>query len=125
MHVAYLSIDEVNQAAAQEIAEALDVTLFIRTPRDKPPGKEFDGVLCDWDSWPSSGRAEFVAMSARESIASRVAAHGYNISEEESESLIYSGVLVWRVLEAEVFRRLIQATPQVVRLAYQTEEKAL
>jgi hypothetical protein len=125
MHFAYLSTDEVNQASALEIAADLHVDLSILTPKDKPPDKEFDALLCDWDSWPTGGRAAFLAIAAHDPLALCAAAHGYNFTDEEAESLLYNGVIVCRILEPEVFRVLIEATPLELHQAERKHESTV
>ncbi len=108
MQFAYLSTDEVNQALALELALECGVSLHQLAPKEGPPDRGYDAVLCDWDSWPPEGRREFLAETG--GMPYRPAAvHGYNLDEDEADILTRRGVTVYRNIQREVFLRLCRA----------------
>lgn len=102
MRLAYLTIDEVNQALALDFSSELDVTLTILAPKEGPPDRAYDAVLCDWDSLPTEVRADFFTMSAWDALPRAVAVHGYSLTAEESIELLNRGVLIYRRLTPRV-----------------------
>ena len=117
MHLAYLTIDEVNQALACDFSSELDVNLTILAPKDGPPDRAYDAVLCDWDSMPTEVRTVFFAMSACDSLPRAVAVHGYSLTTEESLELLNLGVLIYRRLTPQVIRVLNRIVDASVRQA--------
>jgi hypothetical protein len=109
MLVAYLSIDEVNQALATEMALACSVTVHPVWPRDPPPNGEYEALLYDWDSWPAERRKQVLEGLADGPPHRPAAVHGYNLTEDEAEALRRYGVAVHRSLRPEVFERLRRA----------------
>ena len=117
MHLAYLTIDEVNQALAFDFSSELDVNLTVLAPKEGPPDRAYDAVLCDWDSLPTEVRTVFFAMSACDSLPRAVAVHGYGLTTKESIELLNLGVLVYRRLTPQVIKVLNRIFDASVRQA--------
>jgi hypothetical protein len=106
MRCAYLTTDEVNNALALEWAAACGIELFPLAPKDGPPGREYDALLCDWDFWPVELRREMLADLSNGRPPRALAVHGYNLDEDKTMHLRNLGVDVQRSLHLDVFRRL-------------------
>jgi hypothetical protein len=112
MRLAYLTTDEVNQALAQEMAPRCGVSLCPLAPKDGPPDRGYDAVLCDWDSWPAERREELLAgLGGLRS--GPVAVHSYSLDAAQADALRSRGVAVHRRLEKEVFQLLCGAAMSV------------
>jgi hypothetical protein len=109
MRFAYLTTDEVNQALALELAADQGVIVHPLAPKDGPPDRGYDAILCDWDSWPQDGRAHLLSMAKRGSFSGRFAVHGYNFTSEEARTFLSNDVMVHRILKAEVLRLLTES----------------
>jgi hypothetical protein len=106
MLIAYLTIDEVNQQLAMQMADECGETVCLLTPNDPPPDEDFDAVVYDWDYLPvqrqQSIRADLLAGRSRRPVA----VHGYNLKEDYVEALRRQNVAVYRALQPEVFQSL-------------------
>jgi hypothetical protein len=109
MLVAYLSIDEVNQALAAEMALACGLTVHPVWPKDRPPNGEYEALLYGWDSWPAERREQVLEGLADGPPHRPAAGHGYSLTEDEAEALRRRGVAVHRSLRPEVFTQLRRA----------------
>jgi hypothetical protein len=116
MRFAYLSTDEVNIALALAMAKGCGVTLNPLAPKDGLPDAAYDGVLCDWDSWPLEARDDLLAMLSAGSQPRRIAAHSYNLSDEQATAFFNKGFMVHRVLQPNIFKRLARAVVVAKRL---------
>jgi hypothetical protein len=109
MRCAYLTIDEVNEALAVEMAGACGVLLDLLTPKEAPPHAEHDAVLIDWDHWPAERREGLLAGLRGGPLPRPVAVHSYNLVDGQAEALRAQGVTVHRSLQPEVFQSLREA----------------
>jgi len=124
MRLAYLTTDEVNQALAVASCMARKISLSILTPMDCPFEDRYDGVLCDWDSWPTERREDFLAMS-RDLPGIPTAVHGYYLPDEIVEDLMRNGVLVYRTLEPQLFRELAELASAKVLISMRKERRVV
>jgi hypothetical protein len=108
MRIAYLTTDEVNEAVALEMAQACGVALYPLAPKDGPPDKGYDAVLCDWDFWPVDRRRELLAGRDGHPYLP-LAVHGYNLDEGQAEGLRRRGAAVHKNLRPEVFLELFES----------------
>jgi len=107
----YLSTDPVNIAAAEELAAArgLDLDLLeLAEPRDMPRIEKQNALLIvDWDHIPPDYRDRVL-----DSPALRVVAiHGYGVSDSVARFLPRRGILYFKRLGPELFRRLDDLEP--------------
>ena len=106
MRFAYLTLDEVHEDLALELAATCGVTLCPLAPKDGPPDGRFDAVLIDWDSWPCQRRQEALTELLSRPTPCPVAVHGYNLEDGQVKSLCHQGVAIYGSLRPEMFRRL-------------------
>jgi len=109
MRLAYLTIDEVNEALALEMARACGVHLDPLAPKDPPPDGEYDAVLIDWDHWPLEVRDKLLTRLRAGPQGHAVAVHSYHLADDQAEVLRGRGVAVHGRLEPEVLRLLCEA----------------
>jgi hypothetical protein len=92
----YLTTDDVNGTAAQDLATALGIDLEAAEPRDvarlKGEGAE---VVLDWDHLPPEDRSSLLNGFA----VRVVGVHGYNIADSVASFLPLRGVVVSRHLD--------------------------
>jgi hypothetical protein len=96
----YLTIDQVNGAAAKVMAEQHGVALELAEPRDMPRLEDEGAlVILDWDFLPPEHRSRVL-----ESQALRVVAvHSYGLSDSIAGFLSRRGILYFKRLGPEVF----------------------
>ncbi|HYT89135.1 MAG TPA: hypothetical protein VEL76_10540 [Gemmataceae bacterium] len=109
MKIGYLTIDEVNQRLAVELAGACGAVLEIVWPRDEPPDGRFDAVLYDLDCRPPSEREQLLGVLLAGPVTCPVALHSYNLEEHQIETLQANGIAVHRTLASEAFQSLALA----------------
>jgi hypothetical protein len=109
MNVAYLSIDEVNQATARELAEAHRAGFDLLSMSDPQANGQFDAVVYDFDSLPADCRRPILAQLLAGRWSRRRAVHGYGLAEELVRALRSRGVLVARKLTPELFACLLRS----------------
>jgi hypothetical protein len=107
MRIAYLSLDEVNQSLARRMAEACHADLEVRLPVDPPVDGDYQAVLWDLDFWPSENQDAAFERLLADRHRKRVAVHSYRLPEEQAHALRRRGVGVFRMLEPEVLRWLV------------------
>src|SRR5262245_44837735 len=110
--IAYLTLDEVNQDLAEQLAEGCGITLHLLTFQETPLGEAFDAVVFDWDSLPASDRTRIQAELLAGPLPCPVAVHRYNVAEGLAAELGQNGVVVHRCLGPGVFAQLRQAAEQ-------------
>jgi hypothetical protein len=101
--VAYITLDEVNLALADELAEKCGAVLCGLTPGDAAPNGSFDAIAYDLDHLPQEERKRIIAELLANSTVTPVAVHSYNLDEEAAESLRKRGVGVFHRLEEDLF----------------------
>jgi hypothetical protein len=107
MRIAYLSLDEVNQDFAVELAEFFGATVYPVSPRDEPLDGRFDAVLFDLDSLRWHGSRAILSEDLLSGLTcGRIAVHGYSLSGDQAMALRNKGIAVFERLGADVFRSL-------------------
>lgn len=115
MLISYLTLDEVNQQVAREIAQACRVILHLLTLDDASARSVRDPVVYDLDYLPPERRQQILAELLSDSPHGIVAVHSYNLADRQIARLRRNGVAVFRRLERRVFRRLKSAVLQRAR----------
>jgi len=110
--IAYLTVDEVNEGLALELAAACGVRLEVLWPRDEPPDGRFDAAVYDLDCLPVCLRQEVLSKLAAASAPWPAAVHGYALAGDQVRPLRKRGVVVRRRLGAALFRRLCGGSDQ-------------
>jgi hypothetical protein len=106
--IAFLSTDEVNQSMMEELTGACGARMVPRQPRDPSPDGQFDAVLYDLDHLPAAERQQGLAeLLAGRGPRGRVAVHSFNLEAGQVKALRRRGVGVFRRLDAEVIRWLL------------------
>jgi hypothetical protein len=109
MRFAYLTRDEVNQDLALTFAAEHGVQLEVHARGDALDGREYDAVLCDFDSFPSEEReANLVTLLACPKNKP-FAVHTYNLDNGQLQDLRRNGALTVKSLRGELFGRLLAA----------------
>jgi hypothetical protein len=106
MRIAYYTTDEVNIDLALQMADVCGATLYLLPSSDVPPPGRFHAALYDWDALSLYRRQEILLESLANLSSCPVAVHGYNLEEEEVETLHQDGVAVFDCLDPEVFQTL-------------------
>jgi|SRR5262249_52337693 len=109
MRVAYLTLDEVNQHLALDLADQHGVSLDVQARPEDLTERQYDAVLYDPDSFPPHERLANLAAVLACPSDRRVAVHGYAFSTEFLHVLRRCGAIVARRLEDVVFKRLVTA----------------
>src|SRR5579864_5850246 len=106
LHVAYLSIDEVNLSTARELVEERNAAF--NAPSFSEPLPYLDAVVYDLDCLPPDLREQIVAQlrSGRPSFPTAV--HSYGLADELARDLRSNGVLVARKLTPGLLARLLR-----------------
>lgn len=99
----YLTIDPVNAATAEELAEQNCVLLELAEPRDLPRlEKENALLIVDWDFIPPDYRDRVLASTALRVIA----VHGYNVPSSVATFPPRRDILCYSKLGPELFQAL-------------------
>jgi hypothetical protein len=106
MHIAYLSIDEVNRALAERLAAAGGDVLCVLEPRDPASLGNGAARVYDLDSLPPRLRASVLADLRAAPPPMPAAVHSYSLEDEDVEALSRNGVVVVRRLGLKLFRAL-------------------
>jgi hypothetical protein len=101
--VAYLTVDEVNQAVATALAPRCHVTVEPVSFREWPLARPFAAVVYDLDSFPPADREAVLTRLLSTLALDPVAVHSYSLSEGRVKRLRHNGVAVHRRLTAAVF----------------------
>ena len=109
MRIAYVSIDEVNQARAERMAAECGAVVCKVEPKDPGPDGLFDAVLYNLDDVPRDQRSALIEGLRRGESDHPKAVHGYDLTDEQARSLHQVGVLVARRLDFGLFRSLLEA----------------
>jgi hypothetical protein len=109
MRIAYVSIDEVNQALAARIAAEFGAVVCRVAPKDPAPDGLFDAVLYNIDDVPRDQRSELVERLRRGELDHPTAVHGYDITDEQASSLRQAGVAAAHRLDTGLFYDLLEA----------------
>jgi hypothetical protein len=113
MRIAYVNIDEVNRDLAARMAAKFGAVVCELLPQDPPPDGQFDAVLYNLDDVPRNQRFALVEGLRRGNAGHPTAAHGYDISDEQAETLRRGGVAVSPRLDAELLRSLCEAAREI------------
>ena len=116
MRVAYLTVDEVNQEMAAELAARCHVTVEPVSFRDWPLQRPFDAVVYDLDSFPKAERAEVLTKLLNSLALYPVAVHSYSLTEGQVRRLRRNGIAVHRRLTEAVFLGLKPRRAEAGRL---------
>ena len=87
MRIAYVSIDEVNQALAEQMAAECGAVVCNLLPKDPPPDGLFDAVLYNLDDVPRDERPALLEGLRRGEPGQPTAVHGYDITDEQARTL--------------------------------------
>jgi len=109
MRIGYLSLDEVNQSLARQLASKIGVELHSLSFREDEPVGSCDAYLYELDCLTQLDRRELLARIVAGPAQRPAAVHSWNVSPNERRALHGKGVDVFRRLEEVVFRRLRRA----------------
>jgi hypothetical protein len=120
MRIAYLSADEVNRDLVTRWADARDITLELLDLGLIPDGMSVDALLCDLDHLLVPRPPEHLTVLLPR-VSCLVVVHGYNLDDQQAQTLLDGGVLVVRALTEDFLDRLYRAAralawPPVSRL---------
>jgi hypothetical protein len=105
MRIAYLTLDDVNQELALELAARWGIRMDVLSPRDSFPEGALDLVLYDLDHWPEPERQQALSRLLDGPAPHPTAVHSYNLDERQVKALRGRGVAVYRRLGAAVFKQ--------------------
>lgn len=109
MRIAYLTLDDVHEVVAAQMAAEYDIELRTWWPKDGPPDGACSAQLYDLDYWPLPERRQVLSDLLAGRLPGPVGVHGYNLDDEQMEALAKRGVIVGRYLEPELLARLYLA----------------
>jgi hypothetical protein len=107
VRIAYLTLDEVNQHLALNLADEQNVCLEVQARPDNIIGREYDAVIYDPDSFPPNERPTNLTTILTCPLNKPVAVHSYCISPDQADILLRRGALTARQLGAGLFLRLL------------------
>jgi hypothetical protein len=113
MRIAYVNIDEVNQDLAARMAAKCGAVVCGLLPQDPAPDGQFDAVLFNLDDVPRDQRSALVEGLRQGKSGHPTAVHGFDISDEQAETLRRDGVAVSPRLHAGLLRRLCEAAREI------------
>src|SRR5262245_34261766 len=110
MAIAYVSIDEVNQDIAYQLANGR--TLEVLSPGDPVGNDLWDAEIYDLDYLPANYREEILDELCSWPPDVAVAVHGYSLDEKQRKTLRQNGVLVARRLSQELVNAVLQQSAE-------------
>jgi len=110
MAIAYVSIDEVNQDIAYQLANGK--TLEVLSPGDPNGNEQWEAEIYDLDYLPDNYREEVLYDLCSWPPDVVVAVHGYNLDEKQRKALRRNGVLVARQLSQELVNAVLQQSAE-------------
>src|SRR5262249_23870697 len=96
-------------ALATQMAAKYGAVVSQLRPGDAPPDGLFEAVLYNLDDLPSSERPAFLEGFCHEPPDRPTAVHGYDITDEQAESLRRQGIAVGKRLHRGLIRSLCQS----------------
>jgi hypothetical protein len=108
MRIGYLTLDEVNENLAQELAARFHIRLERLSFCDDAAVQCCDALLYEVDFLAPGDRERLLARLIDRSGDAPVAVHGFHLCRRETRFLRGSGIKVFRRLETKVFRQLIR-----------------
>jgi hypothetical protein len=109
MRIGYLTLDEVNENLARELAARFHVQLERLSFCNDSTEAFCDARLYEVDYLAPGDRQRLFASLINRSQDTPVAVHGFHLRGREIRSLRAAGIKVFRRLETKVFRRLVDA----------------
>jgi hypothetical protein len=113
MRIAYMTIDEVNQALAAHLVAECSAVVCTLLPKHPSPAGPFDAVIYDLDGMPSDERSALLEHLGRGTPDHPTAVHGYDLTVEQTGALIRNGVAAARRLHTGLLRSLLSAVRRV------------
>ncbi|HYT92120.1 MAG TPA: hypothetical protein VEL76_25620 [Gemmataceae bacterium] len=107
MKFGQLTIDEVHQDLAREVAGLCGVEVETIEPRDLPLRTPCDAAIVDWD-YLGRGRGDLLKHLLTSLPKHAIALHTYDIDEQEYLRAL-GFAAVFPCLDADVFRALLAA----------------
>jgi hypothetical protein len=96
MIIAYVNADEVNQELAARTAIQHGAVISRVVPEGPLPDGEFDAVLCNLDDVPRGQRFALLEELLVGALHRPTAVHGYDMTEDQIQTLNQRGVAVAR-----------------------------
>ena len=106
MRIAYVAIDEVNQALADRMAAKCGAIICHLRPGEVHPDGQFDAVLYNLDDVPRDQQPAFLEGLCLGAPDCPSAVHGYAIADEQAQALGRQGVAVAQRLHPALLRSL-------------------
>jgi hypothetical protein len=106
MKIAYFSTDEVNRALAIKFARRQDHTVVASVALGSTAPSDLDAVIYDLDYLPTELRQDILYTLSLGPCPIPVAVHSYNLEDDCKTTLHRNGVLVYRRLRPQIFRKL-------------------
>jgi hypothetical protein len=100
MTVAYLTHDEVNAAAARELASRLGLSLVVLDIRQIHPTA--GRLVCDLDHLPPEVKSELLSNARAGVNMCSIGVHSYHLTPEETKLLRAAGAVASRRLTARL-----------------------
>ena len=115
MSIAYMSLDEVNQDLALEIADRCGENLAtLASPAEAPPAY-CDAIIYDLDHLCATDRQQVLDQLTYRPAKHLAAVHSYHLPPRQVRSLRRNGVIVERRLHGDWLARVIgSSTDHVV-----------
>jgi len=113
--IAYMTLDEVNQDLALEIADRCGENLAtLASPAEAPPAR-CDAIIYDLDHLCATDRRQILDELTYQPAKRLAAVHSYHLPPRQVRSLRRNGVIVQRRLQADWLARVIgTSTDRVV-----------
>jgi hypothetical protein len=109
MRIAYVTSDEVNQAAAVAMAELYGAAVSVLRPEDLSAPDGYDAVLYDLDGVPPREWPSLLEGLRSGPPVCPKALHGYGLTEEQAQALRLRGVAVAQRLNRALVRTLCRS----------------
>jgi hypothetical protein len=112
MRIGYLTLDELNESLAKQLAAEFHLVLLRLSFREDSPIDQCDALLYELDYLASEDQQKLISTLVVSTSQIPVAVHGLNMQRRDIKALHSKGIAVFRRLGAGVFRHLRRAVRQ-------------
>jgi hypothetical protein len=115
MLVAYVSIDEVHQDVAFQLAKQEGVALHPQQDSGLVTDRGSDAIIYDLDFLPLESRHQILAKLEGRRSSIPVAVHGFNLDVNHKRSMRRNGVVCSPRLDAHLFRLIKRRSRELAK----------